>query len=433
MSEGFQRRRLTYRWVAIVVVLGGTVVATAGQQIRNPAHSDIEVFIHAARLLLSGQDLYAVPDPFGHFYLYPPFFAFLNIPLIFPPFFVSVILWTLASVGLFAWSIAAFRGGMTDQKFFTLPAKTRWMTVFLTVLLTARFIVYHLRFGQSNVFVLALAVLAMTFLYRGRIAGAGVLFALSIMIKMTTLPFVFWFLVTRKFRLLAGMAIGVLIAGLLPAGAVGASRSIGYHWEWTRTVLSEHRPGSGNDVGIGNLSMRAQINRFFSDGNLNANKDNAYRVRIVSLPHSVVLSMELAVMAAIGVLIAWYALRYRDAPRLVSFWGTAALTFSLAPNFSPLTEIHHLVLLIPSYVYVIHLWSSGLVNDRVFRVCTVLSFILLTLTSNTFCGRLVSDVLASLGAVEWGMLLLSAAIVRAASRMSKDSSMRDTAVAGAAL
>src|SRR5262249_34091055 len=162
-----------------------------------------------------------------------------------------------------------------------------------------------------------------------RIAGAGVLFALSIMIKMTTLPFVFWFLATRKFRLLAGMAIGVLIAGLLPAGAVGASRSIGYHWEWTRAVLSEHRPGSVNDVGIGNLSMRAQINRFFSDGHPNADKDNAYRVTIVGLPHSVVLSMELAMMAAIGVLIAWYALRYRDAPPLVSFWGTAALTFSL--------------------------------------------------------------------------------------------------------
>jgi hypothetical protein len=100
-------------------------------------------------------------------------------------------------------------------------------------------------------------------------------------------------------------------------------------------------------------------------------------------------------MSGIAAAIIWYGVRYRNASTLVSQWGGFALVFSLIPNFSTWTEVHHLVVLIPSYLYVVHLWYSRQVADRWFKVFVVLSVIFLTLTSKTFCGVFLSNVMTS--------------------------------------
>ena len=122
-------------------------------------------------------------------------------------------------------------------------------------------------------------------------------------------------------------------------------------------------------------------------------------------------------MSALATAIIWYAVRYRNAPSLISEWGGLALVFSIIPNFSTWTEVHHLVLLVPAYLYVVHLWYSQLVTDRWFKVFVALSFVLLTLTTRTFCGVFLSQVMTSLGVISYGMLFLSAAIFRAANRL----------------
>lgn len=120
-------------------------------------------------------------------------------------------------------------------------------------------------------------------------------------------------------------------------------------------------------------------------------------------------------MSAIAATIIWYVVRYRNASTLVSQWGGFALVFSLIPNFSTWTEVHHLVVLIPSYLYVVHLWYSRQVTDRWFKVLVVLSVIFLTLTTKNLCGVFLSSVVTSLGFINYGTLFLSAAIFRAAS------------------
>src|SRR5260370_4527327 len=128
-------------------------------------------------------------------------------------------------------------------------------------------------------------------------------------------------------------------------------------------------------------------------------------------------------MFIIASAITWYAVRYRNATCLVSEWGGFALVFSLIPSFSTWTEVHHLVFLIPAYLYVVHLWYSHLVTDRLFRALVLLSFVLTTFTTKAFCGVFLSRLLTALGVVSYGMLLLSAAIFRSASCLSKDAAM----------
>jgi len=363
---------------------------------------------------MRGQDIYLIPTPHGNYYYYPPFFAFLNIPLTFLPAWSVTVLWALATVALLGWSVAAFYSGMTARPFFSLPAKTRWVVCFFSILLTARFIVLHLRFGQTNVFVLALAVLGLRWLAQERRVRAGLAIGLSMALKLTTLPFGFWFLARRGGRVLLGMALAGLIALTLPALAVGFKQDVDYHREWVERVALENAPGTGNWASNGDISLRAQADRFFLKTDAFGYKGRLYRVTVVELPAATVRLIGQLLMLCVALAIVLYAVRFRRAPELVSKWGGYAFVFSLIPNFSTVTEIPHLVILLPACVYVVHLWHVSNVKDSAFRTLVVLSFILTTLTTKTFCGEFLGRLFASLGLINLGMLLLSATIFRAA-------------------
>lgn len=418
-GDRFHGRLRLYRVLSAAAVLLAVVINSAVQIRRRDG--DPEVFVLAARLLLRGRDIFTTPTPHGNFYYYPPFFAFLNIPLTVLPTWAVFVLWAAASAALYGWSMAAFYGAMNGRPFFSLPARTRWVVCFFSTALTARFVILHLRFGQSNIFVLALAVLGLTWVAKGRRVRAGLATGLSMAVKLTTLPFLFWFLARRGGRVLLGVALGCVVAAALPALVVGVRKDVDFHREWYERVALSNEAGTGNWTSNGNVSLRAQADRFFLNADAFQYKGRLYRVTLVELSPRAVRAVGLLLMLAVALAIIFYAVRYRRAPELVSRWGGYALVFSLIPNFSTVTEIPHLVLLLPAYIYVVHLWHVRRLTDRTFRALVVLSFVFTTLTTQTFCGLFLSRLLTSLGFVSWGMLLLSAAIFRAANCVESES------------
>jgi hypothetical protein len=94
----------------------------------------------------------------------------------------------------------------------------------------------------------------------------------------------------------------------------------------------------------------------------------------------------------------------------------------LIPIFSTVTLIPHLILLIPAYIYVVHVWYFRLTSDRLFRVLVVLSFVLTSLTTKAFFSLFLSRLLAASGVIPLGILFLSAAIFRAAICIQREAS-----------
>ncbi|MEP6568791.1 MAG: glycosyltransferase family 87 protein [Acidobacteriota bacterium] len=413
--DKFHDRLPKYRILSFALIVLTIAVCSVEQMWYVHWGGDPRVFVHAARLMLSGQDIINLPTVSGLYYVYPPFFAFLNIPLVFLPIGVVIVLWTITSVVLLGWSTAAFYAGMMGRPFFSIPQRTRWIVISLTLLLTARFIFFHLQGGQSNIFVLTLAVVGLRLLARRQDFRAGIAIGLSIILKITTAPFVFWFLARQRLKVLIGIGLGGFIGVVLPALVVGIKTDFYYHREWFNKVFTTNAVVSGIPSGIGNLSLRAQLGRFFQTAPTFEYHGHAYRFTIVELSQPVIMMLGWLLVLAIVLAIIAYAVRYRKAAPLVSEWGGYALVFSLIPSFSTWTEVHHLVLLVPAYLYVVHLWHSRLVSDRLFKTLVVLSFVFLTLTTRTFCGVFLSQVLTSLGFINYGMLFLSASIFRAAS------------------
>ena len=412
-TEKFYKRLPFYRLlVASIVVI--TVIACSIQQIRY-IHwgGDPRVFVHAAQLMLRGEDIINYVNPYGLYYVYPPLFAFLYIPFTFLPIDVVIILWTILSVLLLGWSMAAFYSGMTGAKFLSIPAKSRWAVCFFAVLLSARFILFHLTGGQSDIVVMAVIVLGLVrFSHRKIYPGVAIGFA--IIIKILALPFAFWFLAKRKIIALAGIVLGCVTGVLLPALAVGLKTDFYYHQQWLNRIVLHSSPGSEQPIDIGNLSLRAQLSRFFLDIPAFEYGGIKYSFTIVQLPPGFIAIMTGLFMVSIMLAIAVYAFRYRNEAPLVSRWGGYALVFSLIPCFSTWTEIHHLVFLVPGYLYVTHLWYSRLLADRLFRVLVLLSFVFTSLTTKAFLGTFLSRSLTALGFITYGMVFLSAAIFRAA-------------------
>jgi Glycosyltransferase family 87 len=411
-SDKFARRLPRYRLLASGLVAITLITCCLQQIVRGDG--DPALFVNTAHLLLKHQDIYTLPSPHGNYYYYPPFFACLVIPLMLLPTTLVIILWALASVGLLGWSMAAFYSGMTGQPFCALPAKTRWVVCGAATLLSARFIILHLRFGQTNIFVLALTVLGLTWLMRRQAIRAGFVIALSIAIKLITLPFGFWFLARRSGKVLLGLILGGAIGVAVPACVVGVRQDVDYHREWVTKVVLATQPGTGNWANVGDISLRAQLDRFFLPKDAFEYKGRLYRVTLVSLPIPIVRLLGLLLLLAVALVISLYAVLFRRAPPLISQWGGFAFVFSLIPSFATVSEIPHLVLLVPAYLYVVHLWYVLRLKDRLFRYLVVLSFIFSTLTTNTIVGLFLSRLLTALGFINLGLLLLSAAIFRAA-------------------
>lgn len=417
-AETFSRRLPIYRVLsALVVVL--TVVVCSIEQIRY-VHwgGDARVFVSAARTMLRGEDIINFVSPSGLYYVYPPLFACLFIPFTLLPIDVVIVLWELISVGLLGWAIAAFYAAMNERKFFLIDQKTRWSICFLATLLSARFILFHLTGGQSDIVVMAAIVFGLVKFSRQKLLS-GLAIGFAIVIKILALPFCVWFFARRKLTVIAGIVLGGLTGVALPALVVGPRLDWFYHVQWFKRVILHTSPGSEQPIDIGNLSLRAQLSRFFLGIPAFEYRGRLYSFTIVELPPRYVFIMTAMLMLGIVWAIGFYASKFKDEPTLVSRWGGYAFVFSLIPLFSTWTEIHHLVFLVPPYLYVVHLWHSHLVTDRLFKILIMLSFLFTSLTTKAFLGTFISRSLTALGFITAGLLFLSLAIFRAAVCLSK--------------
>src|ERR687891_471993 len=105
-----------------VVIAGGilAVVSASEKMITSSlATGDIESYLHAAKSILAGQDIYATPsrplEQGGLYYLYPPLLAVLFIPLALLPVPAAIVLWSVLNVLLLAWIVRAFYEGMAGS------------------------------------------------------------------------------------------------------------------------------------------------------------------------------------------------------------------------------------------------------------------------------------------------------------------------------
>src|SRR5713101_3514055 len=119
--------RIRLRHVLILVGSALVIVWATNKQIKSvPSKGDIDTYLHASRLLLRGENIYAVPNRGGSdYYVYPPLLATLLIPLTLLRIEFVIYLWCALKIPLIVWIVRAFYRAMTGASFSVLPRRAK--------------------------------------------------------------------------------------------------------------------------------------------------------------------------------------------------------------------------------------------------------------------------------------------------------------------
>lgn len=273
----------------------------------NPQLADLDVYLRAARALVSGQDPYRMGEALP--FIYPPFAAILAIPLAWLPWTWTSALWTIGvalalvaimhRVGLRSWRLSLVASAM---------------------LLVVDPVRGNVEFGQVGVFLAALVVLDLLRTPRTDRWPTGIGIGLAAAIKLTPGLFAIHLLLTRRWR-------SALVAGVtfLVATAIGAVVDPAGSWQFWTGLL-----GGGTGVGDGvlylyNQSLLGATARVMGDTTL-----------------ATVVGLALAAAAAVlGVVAARAWHHVGDEAMAITLCGLATLLAS------PVSWFHHYVWIAP--------------------------------------------------------------------------------------
>ncbi|MFJ5841478.1 glycosyltransferase family 87 protein [Streptomyces shenzhenensis] len=328
-----ERSRL--RRLLIVMVLAAAVTAfTATVPLLRDFfdlrvyHGAVDTWIHHGGRLYD----YRVPGT-TYGFTYPPFAAVAMLPMALMGLHTAIAVCLLLNLGALAVVLRLLAG--PDWR------RHGWFGWALAVCLLALFepVRDTFSFGQVNVLLLALVLVDAWLLATGRDRWAGVGIGLAAAVKLTPAVFIGLLLLTRRWRA-AATATAVALAATALAAWVdpGASR-----FYWTEALWDTSRVGRLDYVS--NQSVQGVLARLGETGR------------------------PLWAAAVLLVLCVW-AWRARRAVAAGDWTAAFALTGLVACLVSPITWVHHLVWLLPSFAVLVRTGHPRIAGALYAVLCT---------------------------------------------------------------
>jgi hypothetical protein len=241
----------------------------AGHQ--NIGGADFKAYYVAGQLAQEGKDIYdqdlqlaraaahgVAPDK--SFYIYPPFFALLMIPISSFSIEVAARIWFFFNLGLFGATVAILLSAFQIRR--GIPFWVMGSLLFTPVS-------YSLHMGQINIVILFLLAAAYALFKRGYEGRAGTAVGTAAMLKVAPGALAAYFLWKRKYRtFLSGVAMMVLLAlaaviVIEALGGMGWSSLVRYLAE-VLPSLSQPRANPSNQSFNGLFSLTLLSNPYFT-------------------------------------------------------------------------------------------------------------------------------------------------------------------------
>jgi hypothetical protein len=189
----------------VVILLAVLFVLGSVNAISKSRDGDFSWYYWAGERVFTGADLYTyVLDG----YLYPPFFAVLMFPLSLLPRTLAAAIWYAGNVvSLFTLFGVTYYLLVNPGRALAPWAGEQWRrmrrgkvdsVLAITFVATAPFWALNLQLGQINVYLWALAILAVYFDRRGKTLGAGLLLGAVCAIKLAPALIFLYFLFPRR-------------------------------------------------------------------------------------------------------------------------------------------------------------------------------------------------------------------------------------------
>ena len=332
----------------------------------------------AAVRFLAQEPLYRPDD--GHFqYKYLPAFAPLMVPFT----------WVSKEVGQAAWFTltAAMAFAFVRLSLIALPDRrlSPRVLVWLTALLTGKFFVKELAFGQFNLPVGLLLIGAVIAAQHGRGLAAGAAIAAGVFVKPYALVLVPWLARTFGWRPFVPFTLVMAAGLLLPAVTYGWNGNLTLLHEWYRTVTDTTGP---NLLNVDNISFASMWAKWIGPG---------------PLASALALGSAVTAVAAGGAVMLWR--RQVAEPNYLE----AAYFCLLIPLLSPQGWDYVLLLGLPGYMCLVDRWrdlSTG------WRAVALTGFFLTSFMVFDLLRRTLYLSLVELSASSVGAVLIAACLIR---------------------
>jgi Glycosyltransferase family 87 len=331
----------------------------------------------AAARFLANETLYRPED--GHYqFKYLPAFAPLMVPFIWVSKDVAELTWFALTVAM-AWVFVRMSlAALPDRR------RSAQVLVWLTLLLTGKFLVKELAMGQFNLPLALLLLSAVIAAQHGRGFSAGASIAAGVFVKPYALVLVPWLAWTHGWR--PFIPFGLVLAGglLLPAATYGWNGNLTLLHEWYRTVTETTEP---NLLTPENISFASMWAKWIQPGPAAAG---------------------LALASAVGAVAAGLFVMSRRQHVAEPNYLEGAYFFVLVPLLSPQGWDYVLVLALPAYMCLVDRWSD---LSPAWRTAALMGFFLTSFTIFDLLQRPLYTLLMQLAAVSLGAVLVGACLV----------------------
>jgi Glycosyltransferase family 87 len=331
----------------------------------------------AAVRFLAHEPLYRPDD--GHYqYKYLPVFALLMVPFTWVPKEVAEFTWFALTIAMAATFMHLSLAALPDRR------RSARVLVWLTLLLTGKFLVKELALGQFNLPLALLLLGAVIAAQHGRGLAAGAAIAAGMFVKPYALILVPWLAWTQGWR--PFVPFGLVLAGglLLPAASYGWNGNLTLVDEWYRTVTETTGP---NLLSFENISFASMWAKWIQPGPAAA---------------------RLALGSAVAAVAAGLAVMSRRQHVAEPNYLEGAYFFILVPLLSPQGWDYVLLLALPAYMCLVDRWRDLSVT---WRATALMGFFLTSFTIWDLLRRPLYTHLMQLGGVSVGAVLIAACLI----------------------
>lgn len=368
--------------------------------------TDFTVMHRAGQRIIKGEPIYDPSDSSNYgidLYKYSPAFAYFMAPFTKVHMHISVPIWYLLAFISILFSIYLLKRIITGfNKGEDLPLYFYFLSFFLIL----RFLLVLLSRVQSDFLVLFFLVLSIWFLRLKREVLSGFSLATAIMIKITPLIFVPYFIYRKFYKAAFASCAGILLYLWLPSLNLGWEKNIDYLKGWINALFTSTPELI---LWYKNQSLLSCISRLFSENS---------PVKIFLLPPLIIKGVFL-LAASLMIFFALYFCRDLISYKKKEFGFGHLFEFSLIlicmVLFSPLAWKHTFLHLLVGYMVLIYYLMKN-PKDRLVLVLGGASFVLNSVL-NPEVLKSFDEIVSLYSSMVIGTLLLYAALLKAACRL----------------
>ncbi|MFI5253656.1 MAG: glycosyltransferase family 87 protein [Bacteroidota bacterium] len=322
--------------------------------------SDVLTYVLAADRMIQNADIYFFSPGQETGYVYPPFYAFANIPLTLAPPLAIDIFWYIFNIGLLIGTIRCGYILLTGELFSALSSKDQWLYAGGSILLSIRYLVRGFQDANVSMLLVFLIVYGLMSIERRKNSYGAIWMGVAAAIKVLPLVFLLYFIFFRKWKELFIVSVVFLFCTFMPIIYLGIPRfmeCMNSFIDYTRIQFSP--AGLSRE----NFSFWGTLGRLFTHTDAQLGPDGKpIFINIANYPvlyvKSVIIGINASLILLYGLTLYYFRKSYSDSR---SHAGKEELfrmlpmliTLMLGNLLSVLTEDHHMIPLMMVYLFLL--------------------------------------------------------------------------------